>query len=58
MCGSFGGKGWHDNLQYFEEQTERGISGCEAYYAQKLDRLEHVSNRSAATGKERTERMT
>lgn len=43
MCGSFGGKGWHDGLQAPEEYTKNGVSGSKAYYAQELDCLEHIS---------------
>ena len=43
MCCSFGGKGWHDDLQKFEDQTKEGVGGSEAYYAQESDRLEDVS---------------
>ena len=58
MCGSFGGKGWHNQLQHVKEHTNRRIGGCEAHHTQKLYSLEYVSNQSVVIGKEGMEHMT
>ena len=55
MCGSFGGKGWYDQQQHFEEQINGRIGGCEAYHTIKLYSLEQISDQSAVIVAERME---